>query len=141
MGFKFKFLSIFGDILLPHRRSLEFRSRVLAAMLCAKKSVSDDDYNAIQDIAIKIYGKDVRRIGVLLKLTRDYVDRVKTSKLRTLDELLREIDDELALVNRYAKKVDFEDLRTLMIDSDEEDVLVQQRVYEYMLSEVRRYGN
>lgn len=139
MNFKFHLLSIFREILIPHHRSLEFRAKVLAAILCAKKNVLESDYNVVQEIAINIYGKDTRRIGVLTQTIKEYVDNVKIRKFQSLDGLLKEIDDELHSVKRYAKKVDFENLRRLMIDSDENDVLVQQRVYEYMLSEVERY--
>ncbi len=38
MNYKFHFLSVFREIFIPHHRSLEFRAKVLAAMLCAKKN-------------------------------------------------------------------------------------------------------
>ena len=141
MNFRFYFFSLFREIFVPHHRSLEFRAKVLAAMLAAKKTVSEEDYSIVREIAIEIYATDKKRIEVLIKTVKEYVKNIKTLKLVTLDDLLAEVDNELKSVHRYVKKVDFAHLRRLMIDSDEEDALVQQYVYEYMLSEVERYTN
>ena len=141
MNFRFYFFSLFREIFVPHHRSLEFRAKVLAAMLVAKKTVNEDDYALIREIAIEIYGADKKRIEVLIKTVREYVNNIKTLKLATLDDLLAGVDSEIRAVHRYVKKIDFAHLRRLMIDSDDEDALVQQYVYEYMLDEVARYTN
>lgn len=140
MKFKFRFLSSFRELLIPHHRSLEFRAKVLAAILCVKKIVTDNDYDNVKKIAVEIYGKDAKRIGVLSQIVKEYINRIKVLKNTNIDELLKEIDNELKAVNRYYKKIDFEYLRMLMTDSDEEDILLQQRVYEYMVSEVKIYS-
>lgn len=140
MNYKFHFLSVFREIFIPHHRSLEFRAKVLAAMLCAKKTVLQSDYNDIKDIATEIYINDERRVGVLVQTVKEYVQKVKEFSYISLDSLLINIDYNLKNLRRYAKKIDFAHLRRLMIDSDEDDALLQQRVYEYFLSEVRRYS-
>ncbi|AGZ80902.1 hypothetical protein [Campylobacter fetus] len=140
MNYKFHFLSVFREIFIPHHRSLEFRAKVLAAMLCAKKTVLQSDYNDIKDIATEIYINDERRVGVLVQTVKEYVQKVKEFSYISLDSLLIDIDYNLKNLKRYAKKIDFAHLRRLMIDSDEDDALLQQRVYEYFLSEVRRYS-
>ncbi|ABK82069.1 hypothetical protein Q4Y15_000955 [Campylobacter fetus] len=140
MNYKFHFLSVFREIFIPHHRSLEFRAKVLAAMLCAKKTVLQSDYNDIKDIATEIYINDERRVGVLVQTVKEYVQKVKEFSYISLDSLLIDIDYNLKNLRRYAKKIDFAHLRRLMIDSDEDDALLQQRVYEYFLSEVRRYS-
>ncbi|OCS28811.1 hypothetical protein CFV33872_00600 [Campylobacter fetus subsp. venerealis CCUG 33872] len=140
MNYKFHFLSVFREIFIPHHRSLEFRAKVLAAMLCAKKTVLQSDYNDIKDIATEIYINDERRVGVLVQTVKEYVQKVKEFSYISLDSLLIDIDYNLKNLRRYTKKIDFAHLRRLMIDSDEDDALLQQRVYEYFLSEVRRYS-
>ncbi|HEG3970190.1 TPA: hypothetical protein SC633_001126 [Campylobacter fetus] len=140
MNYKFHFLSVFREIFIPHHRSLEFRAKVLAAMLCSKKTVLQSDYNDIKDIATEIYINDERRVGVLVQTVKEYVQKVKEFSYISLDSLLIDIDYNLKNLRRYAKKIDFAHLRRLMIDSDEDDALLQQRVYEYFLSEVRRYS-
>lgn len=133
----FKFLSLFNDLLIPNHRSLNFRALILAAMLVAKKNVTNSDYAAITQIASQIYGSDIRRCNALLNAVKDYVEKVK-SKQGTIDRILSVIDSELTSVPRYAKKIDFSHLRQLMIESDEEDAITQTQVYDFILSEVRR---
>ena len=140
MNFKFRFFSLFREIFISHHRSLEFRARILAAMICVKKTITNDDYNTIKEIAIEIYVKDAKRIGVLVQIVREYIDKIKVQKIYNIDDFLKQIDIELQKVPRYTKKIDFSHLRRLMINSDEEDGLIQQRVYEYMISEVKIYG-
>lgn len=133
----FKFLSLFNDLLIPNHRSLNFRALILAAMLVAKKNVTNSDYAAITQIASQIYGSDIRRCNALLNAVKDYVEKIK-SKQGTIDRILSVIDSELTSVPRYAKKIDFSHLRQLMIESDEEDAITQTQVYDFILSEVRR---
>lgn len=140
MNYKFHFLSVFREIFIPHHRSLEFRAKVLAAMLCAKKTPSEEDFIDIADIAEEIYKEDKKRSGVLVQTVREYVNKIKTFGLLNLDGLLLDIDHELKSIKRYVKKIDFAHLRRLMLESDEEDALIQQRVYEYFLNEVKRYS-
>lgn len=132
------FLSLFSEFLVPQHRSLNFRALVLSAMIAAKKAPSQSDYAAVTEIASSIYGGDMRRSNALLQMARAHVAKV-TSKKKRLDDLLLSIDKELQSVHRYAKKIDFSHLRRLMIESDEEDIVSQEQVYNYMLSEVKRY--
>ncbi|ANE31729.1 hypothetical protein CHH_0007 [Campylobacter hyointestinalis subsp. hyointestinalis LMG 9260] len=140
MNVKFHLLSVFRELFIQHHRSLEFRAKIFAAMICAKKNISDSDFEDIKDIADEIYPNDVKRIGVLIQTVKEYVNKVKVLNFLNLDNLLLDIDDELKNIKRYAKKIDFAHLRRLMVDSDEEDALIQQRVYEYFLEEVKRYS-
>lgn len=139
MNFKMHFISFMREVFLPHHRSLEFRAKIFTAMLVAKKIITDDDYDIVRDIAIDIYKKDKRRVNVMVNTVKEFVQAIKINKLKTLDGLLKDIDRELNLINRYTQKIDFEHLRQLMINSDEDDALVQQRVYEFILNEVRIY--
>lgn len=136
---EFHFLSLFSDFLIPHHRSLSFRALVLGSMIAAKKNISTSDYAIITEIASEIYGKDITRCTALLKSTRDIVRKI-TNGTHTIDALLYSIDKELKAVPRYAKKIDFSHLRRLMLESDEEDAILQRQVYEYILSEIKRYN-
>ena len=57
----------------------------------------------------------------------------------TLDSLLLAIDQAIRANKNYALKIDFEHLRRL-IDVDEYEGLVQQRVYDFLLYEVKTYA-
>ncbi|ARR03181.1 MULTISPECIES: hypothetical protein [Campylobacter] len=141
MSYKLHFLSIFRELFVPHYRSLEFRAKILAAMLIAKKNLVDSDYEDVAQIAKDIYGDDKKRIHILVQTVKEYVDKATQGGELNLDSLLKDIDYELKNIKRYVKKIDFADLRRLMINSDEVDAHFQQQVYEFFLNEVKIYSN
>lgn len=141
MSYKLHFLSIFRELFVPHYRSLEFRAKILTAMLIAKKSITESDYQDLEEIAKDIYGNDKKRIHILVQTVKEYVDKINQGGELNLDNLLKDIDYELKSIKRYVKKIDFEHLRRLMINSDEVDAHFQQQVYEFFLNEVRIYSH
>lgn len=141
MSYKLHFLSIFRELFVPHYRSLEFRAKIFTAMLIAKNSILDSDYQEVEEIAKDIYGDDKKRIHILVQTVKEYVEKATQGSKLNLDLLLKDIDYELKMIKRYVKKIDFEHLRRLMINSDEMDVIFQQQVYEFFLNEVRIYSH
>ena len=141
MSYKLHFLSIFRELFVPHYRSLEFRAKIFTAMLIAKNSILDSDYQEVDEIAKDIYGDDKKRIHILVQTVKEYVEKATQGSKLNLDLLLKDIDYELKMIKRYVKKIDFEHLRRLMINSDEMDAIFQQQVYEFFLNEVRIYSH
>lgn len=141
MSYKLHFLSIFRELFVPHYRSLEFRAKIFTAMLIAKNSILDSDYQEIEEIAKDIYKDDKKRIHILVQTVKEYVEKATQASKLNLDILLKDIDYELKMIKRYVKKIDFEHLRRLMINSDEMDAIFQQQVYEFFLNEVRIYSH
>ncbi|WP_096018960.1 hypothetical protein [Campylobacter lanienae] len=141
MSYKLHFLSIFRELFVPHYRSLEFRAKIFTAMLIAKNSILDSDYQEVEEIAKDIYGDDKKRIHILVQTVKEYVEKATQGSKLNLDILLKDIDYELKMIKRYVKKIDFEHLRRLMINSDEMDAIFQQQVYEFFLNEVRIYSH
>ena len=141
MSYKLHFLSIFRELFVPHYRSLEFRAKIFTAMLIAKNSILDSDYQEVEEIAKDIYKDDKKRIHILVQTVKEYVEKATQGSKWNLDLLLKDIDYELKMIKRYVKKIDFEHLRRLMINSDEMDVIFQQQVYEFFLNEVRIYSH
>lgn len=141
MSYKLHFLSIFRELFVPHYRSLEFRAKILAAMLVAKKDLLESDYDDVVEIAKDIYGDDKKRIHILIQTVKEYVDKATQGGELNLDSLLKDIDYELKNIKRYVKKIDFAHLRRLMINSDEVDAHFQQQVYEFFLNEVKIYSH
>ncbi|TWO17007.1 hypothetical protein [Campylobacter lanienae] len=141
MSYKLHFLSIFRELFVPHYRSLEFRAKIFTAMLIAKNSILDSDYQEVEEIAKDIYGDDKKRIHILVQTVKEYVEKATQASKLNLDILLKDIDYELKMIKRYVKKIDFEHLRRLMINSDEIDAIFQQQVYEFFLNEVRIYSH
>ena len=66
-------------------------------------------------------------------------DLTDALKNLNLDSLLNEIDKDLKTHKRLIKKIDFSHLRRLICD-DDTDALIQQRVYEFFVSEVKSYS-
>ena len=141
MSYKLHFLSIFRELFVPHYRSLEFRAKIFTAMLIAKNSILDSDYQEVEEIAKDIYKDDKKRIHILVQTVKEYVEKATQGSKWKLDLLLKDIDYELKMIKRYVKKIDFEHLRRLMINSDEMDAIFQQQVYEFFLNEVRIYSH
>ena len=140
MSFKIKFLSFFRGLFLKSA-GIEFRAKVFAAMLLAKKSISKSDYELVMEILTEIYPKSKLKQELVIVIIKDYVYMVEKYKNYNLDRILKEIDEWLKKQPRFTKKINFEDLRRLVSKKDENDALVQQRVYEFLINEVKIYEN
>ena len=135
---KLRFLSAFRDFFVYHHKSLDFRAKIFAAIISAKFD-PDEDCFILNDIVNEIYEGDQTRKDFLIQTVREYVARVKRNDRITLDTLLLSIDKDMKDHKRYAKKIDFSHLRRLM-SGCEEEILVQQRVYEFLINEVKLYS-
>ena len=136
---KLRFLSAFRDFFVYHHKSLEFRAKIFAAIISAKFDPDEDDFYVLNDIVSEIYENDQTRKDFLIQTVREYVARVKRNDRITLDTLLLSIDKDMKDHKRYAKKIDFSHLRRFM-SGCEEEILVQQRVYEFLINEVKLYS-
>ena len=136
---KLRFLSAFRDFFIYHHKSLEFRAKIFAAIISAKFDPDEDDFDVLNDIVSEIYENDQTRKDFLIQTVREYVARVKRNDRITLDTLLLCIDKDMKDHKRYTKKIDFSHLRRLM-SACEEEILVQQRVYEFLINEVKLYS-
>lgn len=139
MSLKVYFLSLFREIFVSHHRSLEFRAKIFAAMLLAKKSITDDDFIELCEIAKEIYPDSKKRDDILVATTKEFIKKANEYKNLSLDFLLKDIDNELKKHKRYVAKIDFSHLRRL-ISEEENEALLQQRVYEFFVSEVKIYS-
>ncbi|WP_169975214.1 MULTISPECIES: hypothetical protein [unclassified Campylobacter] len=140
VGIKSKFLSFFREFFVYHHRSLEFRAKVFAAIIAAKLDPDEDDFIILYEISKEIYDNDEDRKAVLIQITKEYISKVKCKDHLTLDALLLSIDQSMKSHKRYASKIDFSHLRRL-INGEEEETLIQQRVYDFLLYEVKQYSS
>ena len=136
---KLRFLSAFRDFFIYHHKSLEFRAKIFAAIISAKFDPDEDDFFILNDIVNEIYENDQTRKDFLIQTVREYVARVKRNDRITLDTLLLCIDKDMKDHKRYTQKIDSSHLRRLM-SGCEEEILVQQRVYEFLINEVKLYS-
>lgn len=140
MRIKAWFLYFFREIFVYHHSSLEFRAKLLAALICTNKKITACEEEILEEIAREIYKKDEARVSVLVNTTKEYVYKVIERNGLDIDELIRDIDRDLKEIKRFIQKVDVESLkrfRECSID-DEETYLLQTRVIEYLEGEIRR---
>ncbi|QKG28317.1 hypothetical protein [Campylobacter sp. RM16187] len=140
VGIKSRFLSFFREFFVYHHRSLEFRAKIFAAIIAAKLDPDEDDFIILYEISKEIYDNDEDRKAVLIQITKEYISKVKCKDHLTLDALLLSIDQSMKSHKRYASKIDFSHLRRL-INGEEEETLIQQRVYDFLLYEVKQYSS
>ena len=139
MSLKVYFASVFREIFVPGYKSLEFRAKIFTAMLLAKKRQTDDDYKNLEKIVDEIYQNDKKRTQILIATVKEYISKARIYSSLNLDSLLKDIDRDMKISPKYIKKIDFSYLRRLISD-DEDDALVQQRVYEFLVAQVKKYS-
>ncbi|EGK8084540.1 hypothetical protein IO401_000777 [Campylobacter lari] len=129
------FLSKFREFFVPSHLSLEFRAKSFAAIIVANKNIKAEIWQVLANIANEVYPDDKSRQAILVQTSKEYVDRVLKNEL-SLDALLKNIALLLKKNPRYAKKINFHRLERLM-DKNEEEALVQLRVYEFFEQEIK----
>lgn len=140
MSLKSKIITTFREIFITgHSRSVKFRAKLFAAMILARKKIVKEDYDEVEKIAAEIYENDPKKAKLLLVFTKEYVIKANVYKSLNLDSLLKEIDQTLKNQKYFAKKIDFSHLRRLF-SQDNDEALLQQRIYEFLISEFKRYS-
>ncbi|AJC91527.1 hypothetical protein CSUB8523_1827 [Campylobacter subantarcticus LMG 24377] len=129
------FLSKFREFFVPSHLSLEFRAKTFAAIIVAKKNIKQESWQILADIASEIYPDDKSRQAILVQTSKEYVEKILKNELN-LDSLLKNIAMLLKKNPRYVKKVNFHRLERL-IDKNEEESLIQLRVYEFFEQEIK----
>ena len=140
MSLKSKIITTFREIFITgHSRSVKFRAKLFAAMILARKKIVKEDYDEVEKIAAEIYENDPKKAKLLLAFIKEYVTKANVYKSLNLDSLLKEIDQTLKNQKYFAKKIDFSHLRRLF-SQDNDEALLQQRIYEFLISEFKRYS-
>lgn len=142
MAFKeieLNFLSLFRELFVYHHRSLEFRAKLFAAMIAINPKTDEAIYDIVKKIGIEIYGRDEKRVEILVRTTKEYVKKVVTNNGLYLDELIFDINKILKKHKRYAKKINLNHLKRLQEKDDPQVKLVQQRIIEFAQAQIRQY--
>ncbi len=134
--FKINLLSCFREFFVYHHRSLEFRAKFFAAMICSNPDADESIYDDLRKIAVEIYGHDEGRIEILVRTTKEYVDKVITNNGLNLDELIFDIDKIIKDKRRYISKINLNHLRRLQNQENEGVNLTQQRIIEFAEFEI-----
>lgn len=127
-NFKIKnhFFNAFRELFVHHHGSLEFRAKIFALLILANEDIKPDNFVIVKNIGMCIYKNDEDRANLLMLLTKELVFRVKEDSLN-IDTLVANIQKELRLTPRYAKKIDTDSLEPLLNISHNSDTLAYQK--------------
>jgi uncharacterized tellurite resistance protein B-like protein len=138
---KIKFLLFFRDIFVYHNSSLEFRAKLLAAMIGANKQIDECEEKVLTKIAKEIYSDDEARVDMLIDTTKEYVYKIVRDNELELNELIRHIEDVLKKEPRFHEKINLARLSRFFECSqhDEENHIIQTRILEFLHNEIEEY--
>lgn len=116
-----------------HHGSLEFRAKLFALMVAVNSGVKEEAYTLIKNIGLDIYQNDEDRANLLVMSTKELVKKVQDDNGLYIDTLVANIQTELRLVPRYAKKIDIPSLsRLLELTTDQDTLLYQKNILEFL---------
>lgn len=124
---KHRFFSAFRELFVHHHGSLEFRAKVFALVIAANDKPSVENYIIVKDIGLRIYEGDTDRANLLMISTKEFVQKIKENNGLDIDKLVYNIQQELRIVPRYAKKIDTKILSPLLELTNNEDTLAYQK--------------
>jgi len=122
----------FRELFVYNHSSLEFRAKIFALILSANENIKADDFSIIKNIGMKIYDDD-ERANLLMLNTKELVNKVKEDNGLDIDTLVSNIQKELKLMPRYAKKIDIDSLRELLsLSHDRDTISYQENMIEFL---------
>jgi len=135
------FLSFFRELFVYHNSSLEFRAKLLAAMIGANNKMDECELEILENIAKEIYPNDEARVDVLVRTVQEYVTKIIDHNGLELNELIKSINRELREEPRFHDKINLERLSRFLSCSmdDEETQLTQTRILEYLQTEIEEF--
>jgi len=130
---KHHFFSAFRELFVHHHGSLEFRAKLLALVIAANEEVKVDNYVIVKKIGLEIYKDDEDRANLLMLSTKELVKKVKDDNGLDLDTLVNQIQKDLKIVPRFAKKINVEVLREfLSLSHDHDTISYQENILEFL---------
>lgn len=135
LSFRFKhhFFNAFRELFVHHHGSLDFRAKIFALIIAACQKPSPEHYTIVKDIGMYIYDGDTDRANLLMLSTKELVLKVKENNGLDIDKLVLNIQKELKIVPRYAKKIDIKALTPLLcLSHDEDTISYQKNIVEFL---------
>ncbi|MBU1659035.1 hypothetical protein KKG72_08300 [bacterium] len=123
----------FREVFVHHHGSLEFRAKMLALVITANENSKVEDYIIVKNIGMDIYKNDEERANLLMLTTKELANKIKEESGLDIDTLVSNIQKELKIVPRYAKKIDTASLRQLINSANDRDtVAYQENILEFL---------
>ena len=135
LSFKLKhhFFSAFREFFVHHHGSLEFRSKIFALMIVSNEEINEDNYSIVKNIGMDIYKNDEDRANLLMLSTKELVKKVQDNNGLDIDTLISNIQKELKIIPRYAKKIDIESLQPIIdLTRDRDTISYQENILEFL---------
>ena len=132
-SFKRNFMKMFRELLVYHHSSLEYRAKVLTLMISANGDICECEKQKLKEIAKSIYADDEERAELLIDTVNEYHTKIVTNNGLNFEDLIQSVERETKRVPRFVKKIDMSLLMQLHeCMDDEEDVLFQERIIEFL---------
>jgi len=135
LGFRIKhyFFSAFRELFVHHHGSLEFRAKIFALLIAACDKPNVQNYIVVKKLAEEIYLGDKERADLLMLSTKEIVQKVKDNNGLDHDTLVENIQKELKIVPRYAKKINVPALQPFLeITYDTNVRSYQENILEFL---------
>ncbi len=132
---------MFREFLVHHYSSLEYRAKVFTLMVSANDEICECEKQKLKEMAHSIYGDDLDRAELLIDTINEYHTKIMTNNGLDFEHLIQLVEKESKEVPRFVKKIDMDMLRELQAcTEDEEDVLFQERILEFLGTLINEYG-
>ena len=136
-SFKRSVIKMFREFLVYHNSSLEFRAKILTLMVSANGEIDECEKQKLKEIAHSIYSDDQERAELLIDTVNEYHIKIMTNNGLDFEHLIQIVAKEVKEVKRFCGKIDIGMLKELQActdEDDEEEVLFQQRILEFLQS-------
>jgi len=130
---KHHFFSAFRELFVHHHGSLEFRAKIFALLIAANEEATVENYILIKNIGLELYKDNTDRANLLMLSSKELVKKVKENNGLDLDSLVLNIQKELKIIPRYAKKIDVDSLKGFLKYTYDNDTLTyQENILEFL---------
>ncbi len=130
--------SFFREFLVFHHSSLEFRAKLLSAVIAVKSDDLECEEKILLEVSNQIYKNDEMRAEILIKTVHEYIDKIKDINGLGIDELILDIDKDLKNHPKFYKKIDLDILkRFLKCKASENEKILRLRIIEYLENELK----
>jgi hypothetical protein len=134
-------MKMFRELLVYHHSSLEYRAKVLTLMIASNGEICECEKQKLKEIALSIYGEDQERAELLIDTVIEYHTKIITNNGLNFEDLIQLVERETREIPRFTEKIDMGLLMQLHECMDnEEDILFQQRIIEFLQSLKDEYG-
>ena len=140
---KRNFMKMFREILVYHNSSLEFRAKIMTLMVSSNGEISECEKQKLKEIAYSTYGDDVERAELLIATVNEYHNKIITNNGLDFEHLVQQVAKEVRQVKRFREKIDIDMLLQLhycICEDDEDDMLFQKRILEFLQNLKDEYG-